>query len=113
LRKARTRNQGDGVLAPELGGLEDVVVDRGHACRLSVSLSRRAAPGLRVLRVAIDGPATHREAGRAPRRSVCVRVSCGALFAVQWGRARCVRTCAVFWEDLDSIVAVGLQSSRP
>jgi hypothetical protein len=94
LRKARTRNQGDGVLAPELGGLEDVVVDRGHACRLSVSLSRRAA-------------------GRAPRRSVCVRVSCGALFAVQWGRARCVRTCAVFWEDLDSIVAVGLQSSRP
>lgn len=26
--------------------------------------------GMRILRVAMDGPAMHREAGRAPRRSV-------------------------------------------
>jgi hypothetical protein len=31
----RTRNQSNGVLAAELGGLEDVLVDRGHCCRLS------------------------------------------------------------------------------
>jgi hypothetical protein len=30
----RTRNQSNRVLAAELGGLEDVLVDRGHCCRL-------------------------------------------------------------------------------
>ena len=30
---ARTRNQGDSVFAAELGGLEDVLGDRGHCCR--------------------------------------------------------------------------------
>jgi hypothetical protein len=38
----RTRNQSNSVLAAELGGLEDVLVDRGHCCRLSGAAYRCA-----------------------------------------------------------------------
>jgi hypothetical protein len=100
---ARTGNEGDGVFAAELGGLEDVLVDRGHGCRLSVYRASQMCTGARILRVAIEGP-VHRAAGLAPRRSVCHTVSWRVLAGMaQLGHRSVARTWAVFWELLDSI----------
>jgi hypothetical protein len=103
---ARTGDEGDGVFAAKLGGLEDVLVDRGEGWRLSVdhACARRVREGGRVLRAASEGP-VHGAAGFTPRRSVCHAVSQRVVqVAVQWARRGSAHTWAVFWELLDSIV---------
>lgn len=70
-----TGNQGNGVLAAELGGLEDVLADGSEGCVLLDMVCKfqvhvaaiLCGHGGDVHRAAIEGPA----ARWAPRRSVC------------------------------------------
>lgn len=90
----RTRNQGNGVFAAKLGGLEDVLANGGHCCSLLDYIIRCIGLLENLHRVTMDGP--HR-AGFAPRRSVCSRcVSMRQCFVwPQWKRSGVIRTCAV------------------
>jgi hypothetical protein len=106
----RTRNQGDGVFAAKLGGLEDVLTNRGHCYKLSDAVHSRDMYTSNILRETMDGP--HR-AGFAPRRSVWMwRVSRPFPYVKsQLGVYRSLHTCAVLWEVLDSMVIGGRGAS--
>jgi hypothetical protein len=82
-----TGDQRDRVLAAELGGLEDVLADRGHGA----SSRERGGASCRP---------------RAPQERL-QRALASGLCQHQWPRGRCGRTWAVRWEVLDSIVGFG------
>ena len=108
-----TRDQGDGVLAAELGGLEDVAVDSGHGWTwVSTAMLRWGLWGCAYCGWPWTGQRCIARQDARPAGASGLRVSCGAHRWRQWGRQGRGRTCAVFWEDRDSIVAVGVQSSR-
>jgi hypothetical protein len=77
---AHTRNQGNGVFAAELGGLEDVLCDRGHCCRpVRLSITRDI---LRSVRTSCShGGCPSRGRLRAPQERLYRRIST-TIFAI-------------------------------